>query len=182
MPNTLYIALLRGINVGGKNKLPMRELVKALEAKGCANVRTYVQSGNIVFSSSQASEKLPRLIEAVVTKSFGLDVPVVLRTAPAWRKALAANPYIDAGIDESQLHVAFLADKPAKAAVASLDSKRSPGDRYTVLGQEIYLHLPNGVARSKLTNAYFDAKLGTISTLRNWRTVLALRDMLSLNA
>jgi uncharacterized protein (DUF1697 family) len=87
------------------------------------------------------------------------------------------NPFLGAGADEALLHVAFLAESPGAAQVAALDAGRSPPDEFTVRGREIYLRCPNGMARTRLTNQYFDAKLSTTSTMRNWRTVLKLLDM-----
>jgi uncharacterized protein (DUF1697 family) len=172
---TTWIALLRGINVGGKNKLPMKELAAACTKLGCRDVRTYIQSGNVVFAAEKAvADRFAAGLQRRIEAEFGLRVPVVLRSAAQLRAAVAGNPFVADGVAEPELHVAFLADAPAKAAVAALDAKRSPGDSFLVAGREVYLHLPNGVARSKLTNAWFDAQLDTTSTIRNWRTVLTL--------
>jgi uncharacterized protein (DUF1697 family) len=98
-------------------------------------------------------------------------VPVVLRSAAELRAVVRGNPFLEAGADPATLHVAFLADRPTAAAAASLDPARSPPDAFAVRGREVYLHLPNGGARSKLTTAWLDARLDTVSTVRNWRTV-----------
>jgi len=173
-----YVALLRGVNVGGKNKLPMAELRAIYADVGCTDARTYIQSGNVVFTAAPgAEEKIRNAVARRITEQFGFKVPVVIRTGRELRKVAATNPFLNSGADAASLHVAFLADAPAKAAVKSLDPDRSPGDAFTLLGREIYLHTPNGVARTRLTNDYFDAKLGTISTVRNWRTVLKLVEM-----
>lgn len=174
----VYVALLRGINVGGKNKLPMSALAEIFAEAGCTDVRTYIQSGNVVFSAPPIlGRRLPDLISKRIADRLGLRVPVVLRTAEDIRLVAEANPFLRAGTDPASLHVAFLADLPDPRHVAALDPKRSPGDSFVVLGREIYLSLPNGMARSKLTNAYFDSGLATISTARNWRTVLKLVEM-----
>jgi uncharacterized protein (DUF1697 family) len=179
-PNT-HVALLRGINVGGKNKLPMKELVGLFAAAGAEDVRSYIQSGNVVLvAKAPLAKRLPRLVSESIHESFGYDVPVVMRSASEIADVVASNPYLRRGADESKLHVALLMDKPSKAKIASLDPKRSPADEYIVSGREIYLHLPNGVGKSKLTNAYFDAKLDTVSTIRNWRTMLKLVELSSL--
>jgi uncharacterized protein (DUF1697 family) len=102
---------------------------------------------------------------------------VVTRTAGELRGVLRGNPFLRAGAEAETLHVMFLADRPTPARVAALDSRRSPPDEFEVKGREVYLRLPNGGARTKLTNAYFDAKLATTSTVRNWRTVLKLVEM-----
>jgi uncharacterized protein (DUF1697 family) len=101
-----------------------------------------------------------------------------VRTADELRAVAQGNPFLDEGADADTLHVAFLADRPRSDRVAALDANRSPGDSFVVRGSEIYLRLPNGVARTKLTNAYFDSKLSTISTARNWRTVLKLLELM----
>jgi uncharacterized protein (DUF1697 family) len=174
----LYVALLRGINVGGKNKLPMKDLSAMFALAGCADVKTYIQSGNVVCKASAAvAEKLPAFITAAIKKSVGHDIPIVLRTAEELASAAHKNPFLAAGAAPETLHVMFLKDEPTHAAVAALDAACSPGDEFIVRGKEIYLRLPNGVAKTKLSNAYFDRALGTTSTMRNWRTVLELVSM-----
>lgn len=178
MPGT-HIALLRGINVGGKNMLPMRELAALFAASGCRDVRTYIQSGNVLFAAdSTSAAALPGVIAAHIAERFGLRVPVVVRTTEQLGAVIHHNPYLEAGAPEDQLHVYFLADTPSAERVALLDADRSSPDAFAVHGQEIYLRLPNGMARTRLTNAYFDAKLATTSTARNWRTVKTLYEML----
>ncbi len=172
MPGSIHVALLRGINVGGKNKLPMKDLAAIFAAHGASDVRTYIQSGNVVFRASKSvAAKLPRLAGEAIEARFGHRPPIVLRTREELLAVLSANPFLARGADEKALHVGFLEAKPTEARIAALDPDRSPGDAFAVIGREIYLHLPNGGARSKLTNAYFDSKLATISTMRNWRTV-----------
>ena len=170
--------MLRGINVGGKNKIPMKDLCDLFTVAGCEGIRTYIQSGNVIFHAGAALAKLiPDLIAEAVRDRFGYRVPVVLRNAEELRKVVHNNPFLTAGADTGVLHVAFLADRPDAAKVAALDPTRSPPDEFTVRGGEIYLKCPNGVARTKLTNAYFDSKLATTSTVRNWRTVLKLLEL-----
>jgi len=174
----IYIALLRGINVGGKNKLPMKDLVTLMENAGCLEVQTYIQSGNAVFESTSAiARTLPDTIAESIAEQFGLTVPVILRTTADIGRVVQTNPFLKPGVDTKALHVAFLAGKPGAKYAAALDPKRSSGDEFKLKGREIYLHCPNGVARTKLTTAYFDATLGTISSMRNWNTVLKLNDL-----
>ena len=175
-----HVALLRGINVGGKNLLPMKDLVVMFESAGCGDVATYIQSGNVVFSATAAlAKKLPTTIEAELTKRFGHRVPLVMRSAAEISAAIASNPFAKDDSDTAQLHLAFLAAAPNAAQIASLDPKRSPPDEFAVIGRDLYLKLPNGVGKTKFTNAYFDGKLATTSTVRNWRTVNTLLDMLT---
>jgi uncharacterized protein (DUF1697 family) len=175
-----HVALLRGVNVGGKNKLPMSELVEIFARAGAANVRTYIQSGNVVYEAGEkVSGRIADAVAAGIEERFGYEVPVVTRSASELRASAGGNPFLERGAEVETLHVAFLLRAPSRAQIASLDPARSPGDAFVVRGREIYLHLPNGVARTKLTNAYFDSKLDTTSTLRNWRTVLQLLEMAS---
>jgi uncharacterized protein (DUF1697 family) len=170
-----YVALLRGINVGGKNKLSMADLASIFVDAGVTNVRTYIQSGNVLFeASSKAASGVPRAVATTIGARFGYRVPVVLRSASELRSALEGNPFLARGLPADELLLAFLADAPSTARVAALDPTRGAPDAFEVRGREIYLHLPNGLGRSKLTNDYFDRALGTTSTVRNWRTVEAL--------
>ena len=170
-----YLALLRGINVGGKNKLPMNDLRDLFARAGCRDVRTYIQSGNVIFNADSAIiASLPDFIPTQVAERFGYRVPLVLRTAEEMSDVIRHNPFVVAGAAEDALHVLFLAESPDARRVAALDPDRSPPDAFVVRGQEIYLLLPNGAGRTKLTSGYFDTKLATISTGRNWRTVTTL--------
>lgn len=175
-----HLALLRGINVGGKNKLPMKELVRICESVGCRAVRTYIQSGNVLFEMSNRDVKaLPVELERAILREAGLAVPVVVRSRAELAACVERNPFLAAGVQPDRLHVAFLAQVPSARSVAALDPGRSPPDEFAVLGKDVYLHLPNGVARTKLTNAWLDKQLETASTVRNWRTVTTLLEMLS---
>ena len=176
---TTYLALLRGINVGGKNILPMKDLAEFFIESGCTEVRTFIQSGNVIFRASPSlGSRAADLVAAKIKNRFGHQPPMVLRTDAELEAAITNNPFISADADENHLHVMFLADKPTPVAVKALDPNRSPPERFLVVGREIYLCLPNGAGKSKLTNAYFDSKLDTISTLRNWRTVTKLNEMM----
>lgn len=176
-----HIALLRGINMGGKNKLPMKGLIALFTDAGCEGVHTYIQSGNVAFRAAPSLvRRLPKTIAAAITARFGYEVPVMTRSAAELRKIAKGNPFLKSGQDIQTLHVAFLADRPSPARVSALDANRSPPDAFAVRGSEIYLHCPNGMARTRLTNAHFDARLATTSTVRNWRTLLKLLELLEL--
>ena len=176
-----YVALLRGVNVGGKNMLPMKDLTCLFEDAGCAGVRTYIQSGNVIFSGSQAkAEKLPGRIAKAIEDRFGYRTPVVLRRAEELGETIRNNPFLHAGAAENFLHVMFLASEPDPGAIAALDPDRSPPDAFVVREREIYLLCPNRTGSTKLTNAWFDSRLSTISTGRNWRTVLKLYELATL--
>ena len=172
------VALLRGINVGGKNKLPMKDLSAMFREVGCSDVRTYIQSGNVVFGAGPTlAQEIPSVISELILERFGYRVPVVVRTAAELQEVAQSNPFALPGVEANKLLVLFLADRPDQTLIDGLDPNRSPGDEFVVVGREVFLHYPNGVARSKLTNAYFDSRLSTTSTGRNWRTVNKLLEM-----
>jgi len=170
------IALLRGINLAAHKRMAMKDLVAVFESCGCKNVTTYIQSGNVAFTAPSGGIDAATL-EARIAKRFGFEAPVVLRTAEELEAVIAANPYPKCDPERDRPHVSFLADEPLAEHVALLDPHRSPGDSFTVLGREIYLLFPTGLADNKLTSQYFDSRLKTIGTARNWRTVLALAEM-----
>lgn len=173
-----HVALLRGINVGGNNKLPMAELVKLVEAAGGRDVSTYIQSGNAIFQASAAvAKRMPAALAAAIAKHHRLAIPVVTRTGAELAAILAANPFVHAGVLPEKLHVMFLAATPTPKAIATLDPARSPPDEFVVHGAHVYVHFANGSGRTKLTNAYIDGKLATTSTMRNWNTVRALAEL-----
>ena len=174
-----YVALLRGVNVGGRNKLPMAGLRDVCTEAGCAAVQTYIQRGNVVFQAAQdLAERVPEIVTLAIRRRFGFETAVVVRSKEELRQVVASNP-LDTSADPRFLHVAFLENSPGADAVARLDPERSPPDVFEVRGGNVYLHYPNGVARSKLTNEYLAAHLQTVSTTRNWRTVLALLEMVN---
>ena len=175
-----YVALLRGINVAGKNMLPMKDLAAMFVKAGCGDVVTYIQSGNVVFSApDKLVAGLGGTIAKQVEKQFDLRIPVVLRSAAEIGAVIHGNPFLKAGASEEQLHVCFLRDLPVKDLAHGLDATRSAPDAFSVVGRDIYMQLVSGVSGTKLTNAYFDSKLKTVSTMRNWRTVLKLAELLT---
>jgi uncharacterized protein (DUF1697 family) len=176
---TIYLALLRGINLGPKNKIPMPELSEIFSQAGCRDVRTYIQSGNVIFTaSSELSRRLPDLITPQIQKRFGHKVPVILRAVGEMQTVVRNNPFLKEGAGEDILHVMFLSDLPKPGAAASLDPDRSPPNRFIIRGKEVYFLFPHGFARNKLTGSYFDSTLGTIGTVRTWRTVTKLLELM----
>jgi uncharacterized protein (DUF1697 family) len=174
-----HVALLRGINVGGKNKVPMKQLVALFEEAGCTDVSTYIQSGNVIFNANAALvRRLPELITASLLENLGVDAPVLIRSGSELRKVLQNNPFLrHKSAATEHLHVGFLTKAPTRSQAGALDPDRSPGDTFEVKGSEIYLCCPNGVARTKLTVTWFDKILGTTTTVRNWRTVQKLAEL-----
>jgi uncharacterized protein (DUF1697 family) len=172
------VALLRGINVAGKNKVPMTELKSELTELGLEDVVTYVQSGNVVFRTpARSKDDIAAAVEKRITKAYGLSVAVVLRTPAELARIARNNPFLGRETDLSKLHVVFLNRRPPAGAVAKLDPERSPPDEFRVHAREIYLHLPGGSARSKLTLDYFERRLGVAGTARNWKTLLKLIEL-----
>ena len=172
------IALLRGINVGGKNRLPMKDLASIFREVGCTDVRTYIQSGNVIYRAAPSiAVRLADLISDAIAERFEIRIPVVVRTAHELERVVEGNPFLQATSSTRALHVGFLLDRPDSEAVQALDPDRSPPDEFAVVGSEVYLRCPNGIGRSKLTSQYFDSRLRTTITVRNWRTVVTLLDM-----
>jgi uncharacterized protein (DUF1697 family) len=169
-----YVALWRGVNVGGKNKLPMKDLAKIFEKCGCANVRTYIQSGNVVFQYSTSVARLHEAVGVAIEKQFGFLPSVVFRKLGDMEYIVKNSPFLKAGAQETELHVVFLAEAPSSDEVARLERSKVPPDEFAVRGKEIYLRSPNGAGKSKLASV----KLKTVATARNWRTVNTLIEMM----
>jgi uncharacterized protein (DUF1697 family) len=172
-----YVALLRGINLGARNKVSMPDLRELFAGLGAEDVTTYLQSGNVVFKAPAARAK-PGAIEQRISRELGLDVNVLVRTPAQLARIVERNPFVgQASEPKKQLHVTFLADSPPAARVKELDPERSPPDEFRVTGREVYLHCPKGYGPSKLSNAYFEQKLGVVATTRNWNTVTQLAEL-----
>lgn len=173
------VALLRGLNVGAHNRISMKDLMGVFESVGCTRLEAYIQSGNVLFDASAALlKKVPVLVTGALQEKFDIASPVIVRDGKEMAAVVKNNPFLSRGEESSTLHVAFLADVPAAALVKALDPKRSPPDEFIARGRELYLHTPNGLGRSKLTNAWFDSKLAAVSTVRNWNTVVELAQRL----
>jgi uncharacterized protein (DUF1697 family) len=180
---TRYVALLRGINVGGRKKLSMGDLRHALSALGYEDVETYLQSGNALFSAPESDlDALARQIEEALKTQLDMDVKVLLRTPTDLAEVVEANPFPGATAEASKLHVAFLSATPDAGKVAELDPARFEPDELRVGERAVYLWYPNGAGRSKLTNDVLERKLGVTATSRNWNTVLKLLEKASEHA
>jgi uncharacterized protein (DUF1697 family) len=167
-----YVALLRSINVGGNNHVPMAQLRAAIEAIGFRDVKTYIHSGNVVFRcDDEAESSVAARLEGVVA-GFAA-VRVIVRTASELAALVEGEAPFPTS-DGKKLHVVFLRDIPDRVA---LDPDRSPGDQFVVKGREVWMYLPNGAAKTKLGLPWFEKGLGTVGTARNWNTVLKLLAM-----
>lgn len=172
-----YVALLRGINVGGKGLLQMKELVAILESLGCLTVRTYIQSGNAVFEHKESEAgKLAGKISAAIEKKRGFAPHVLVLDAKELKRAVDGNPFPEGAAEPKSLHLFFLDSKPAKSTLKSLDALKSATERFELLGNWFYLHAPDGIGRSKLA-ASVERHLKVPVTSRNWRTVCTLLEI-----
>jgi uncharacterized protein (DUF1697 family) len=173
-----YVALLRGINVGGNRMIKMADLRDVFAAAGAQDVATYIQSGNVVFTHPARSERtLAAELEKRIAAAAGFPVPVVLRTAGQLARVIEDSPF--RGADADHLHVAFLAAPAANAP--AFDARAFAPERYAAVGRELYLYLPEGMGRSKLAAAVLarPKAIGAAATARNWRTVLQLNELAS---
>ena len=174
-----YIALFRGINVGGKNSLPMKELVILLADLGARNIKTYIQSGNASFQSAEKDpSQLSIQLAASIKKRHGFEPHVLMFGLDAIDRAIAENPFPEAAADPGSLHLVFLASPPRNPDLKKLDSLKTESERFHLRERVFYLHAPEGVGRSRLA-ASVEKLLGVPATERNWRTVCKIREIAS---
>jgi uncharacterized protein (DUF1697 family) len=172
-----YVALLRGVNVGG-NTLPMERLRGTCAELGLRNARTYVQSGNLVFEAAGLAERWAKVLEQALAGKSRLPVTVLVRSGAEMAALVARNPFLQQkGVDPARLYVTFLKDVPAKTALTVLKALDAGPDRLSHAGREVYLRCPAGYGRSKLSNNVLEKVLGVAATTRNWRTVTTLAEM-----
>ena len=164
------IALLRGVNVGGR-KLPMALLRGLFEQLGYENVRTYIQSGNVVFDANGTPARVRGTLEQAIDATFGLDVTVLLRSPAELAKVAQKNPY------GGEAYVTFLDGVPERKLVAALDPAAFAPDEFRITGPHVFVRCPNGYGRTKINNTFFERKLDTRATTRNWNTVETLLEM-----
>lgn len=169
---TVYVGLLRGVNVGGNKKMPMADLRSLIEGLGFSEVSTYIQSGNIIFSSSTTPKAT--MLEAAIEERFAIKTDVVLRNASELDSAVKNNPFSVSG--EVRVYVGFMVKKAPEAIGAALDHQRFEPDRFAIVGSQVYLYLPAGIGQSKLPN-YLIRQLKTSLTMRNWNTVNKLVEL-----
>ena len=173
---TAFISLLRGINVGGNKKICMSALAKAYDELGFKDIRTYIQSGNVIFKSNMENvSELAGIIEEKIKNTFGFEVRVIVRTKEEFWQIIENNPFKND--DLSKLNVAFLSDTPQAGSAAGIDKVKDASEKYFINGKEIYIYYHNGVARSKISNGFFEKNLKVIATTRNWNTVNKLYEL-----
>lgn len=177
-----YIAILRGINVGGKRKILMNDLKALLQTLGFKNCTTYIQSGNVIFSSPTPLEPFilqEQLAKAIYTK-FGFEVPVIIRTAEDLQAIISNNPFIqNPTFDIERLHVTFLGQAPTTKVLSEIKVYSFAPDKFIINKCDVFVYCSGKYSDSKLTNAFFEKKLKVPATTRNWKTILKLYEMAS---
>lgn len=175
---TTYIALLRGINVSGQKKILMADLKKMFIDLGYQEVVTYIQSGNVIFQTKKtAEEKLEKNIKSAIEKTFGFDVPVFVLTRDELKKLSDNNPYKDRPVASNFIFLTILSSAPEDENIEMVQAMEFPGEEFSITKRVVYLCLPNGAGRSKLTNNFFEKKLKVRATSRNMRSVLKLLNL-----
>ena len=173
---TVYVALLRGVNVGGNNKLPMATLRAVATECGFGDVQTYIQSGNAVLTSRSGAARVATALHDAILRETGVDSRVVIRTRAELEAIVVNNPFLARGADEKLVHVSFMYPE-STATLAAVDASVYAPDEVAVIGADAFLHTPNGLGRSKIATESVIRKLGIQGTTRNWRTVTTLTEM-----
>ncbi len=175
-----YIAILRGINVGTGRKVPMADLKSLCERLGLQNIQTYIQSGNVVFDlgKTESVSDLEQRLQETFTKTFGFDIPVIIRRAEEWGESVAKNPFLKKeNIDIERLHLTCLKEDASPELLEKIKSYQYLPDRYEIVGRDVFIFCAAGYGTSKLTNQFFESKLKVPATTRNWKTVMKLYEM-----
>jgi uncharacterized protein (DUF1697 family) len=172
-----WIAFLRGVNVGGNKVVPMKDLTALLERNGCSDIKTYIQSGNVVFRSSMSeASRVEEHIRSVVAGRYGFEPRVLVLSRIELERAVASNPFPDAEADPKTLHLFFLADSPTSPDIKSLSGAKSKSESFALKGKVFYLHTPDGFGKSKLAGRV-ERSLDVEATARNWRTVSTVLEL-----
>lgn len=175
-----YIAILRGINVGTGRKVPMADLRKLCESLGLQQVQSYIQSGNLVFELANP-EPIPELetrLGKAFSEVFGFEIPVLIRTSEEWVNSIAQNPFLKEGnVDIERLHLTCLKELPSPELLEKIKAFQYLPDRYEIIGRDVFIFCAAGYGTSKLVNSFFESKLKTSASTRNWKTVIQLNEM-----
>jgi uncharacterized protein (DUF1697 family) len=175
---TVYVALLRSVNVAGHGRMSMSDVQRTFETLGYTDVSSYIQTGNIIFRSPAKSQRnLTLAIEGQLASDFGSSPAVILRTGPDLVRIAAASPFPKKGADPARHHVTFLAEQPDRAHLEAFRPPPSGRDELLIDDEEVYVHTPDGYATTKLTGTYLERHLGVVSTTRNWNTVTKLSEL-----
>jgi uncharacterized protein (DUF1697 family) len=181
---TTYISMLRGINVGKQKRIRMEELRGIYTSSGFKNISTYLQSGNVIFSTAEGDiASLTRSIESRIEQNFHFTVPVLIRTSDELRNIIQNNPFgEETGLDTSKLYITFLSLEPTISNKNQIRAITDNPDKFVIGQREIYLFCPESYARTKFSNTFFEQKLGVIATTRNWNSVMALLEIASVTS
>lgn len=174
-----YIVLLRGINVGGHHKILMSDLRDLLSKNGYLNIKTYIQSGNIILDSDKTEKQISKHIKALLTKEYQFNIPVITISAEELLNCFSQNPFLNLEDDIKKLHVTFLSAIPEEAKIKTLKIPNYNNDQYKIKEKIIYLHTPDGFAKTKFNIATFEKNLMVQATSRNWNTVTKLVNLLN---
>lgn len=174
-----FISLLRGINVSGQKKIKMVDLIDLYHSLKFTDVKTYVQSGNVIFRSSLSDKgKISDVIEKGIAKKFGYDVKVLVKTNKEIKDIISKNPFLKKSNPELiYLYVTFLYDSPEKNVLDKLKGYTNPVDDFQIIGNTVYLYCPGGYGNTKLSNNFFEKTLKITATTRNWKTINMLKDI-----
>lgn len=174
----VFLSILRGINVSGQKQIKMADLKKLYEELGFKNVKTFIQSGNVVFESKSAS-KLSEKIEKKIKEHYSFDVPVIIRTKEELQHAIEKNPFLKKkNIALDKLHITFLAEQPSNENIQATEAYNYTPDEFHISGREVYVYCPNGYGNTKINNTFFERKLKVGATTRNWKTSNELLKMM----
>lgn len=176
---SIYISLLRGINVAGQKRLSMEELNQIYGRVNFSNVETYLQSGNVVFDApEQDEEQLASIIEAEIEKTFGISIKVFVYGIGDFVRVIGGNPFtVTKHLEPAKLHVTFLSRSLPPGALDDLSNPNEDGDEFFLAKNKVYLYCPNGYGRTKFSNYFFEHRSGGPATTRNWKTMKALYEM-----
>jgi len=175
-----YIAILRGINVGGKRRILMKNLVTLFKDSGFSNVRTYIQSGNVLFDcrGTHSLGDIEQRIEDIIYERYGFSVPVIVRTSNEWENIIRSNYFIEKGVPIEHCHLTFLKSKPSVELSNALNIAMFLPDEAVIIDNHVFVKCSAKYSDSKLTNDFFEKKLKVQATTRNWKTIEAISKML----
>ncbi len=170
------IAILRGINVGGKRKILMNDLKALCDELGLEDAQTYIQSGNLIFNSNKENSELEDMLEKSISERFGFEVPVIVRDSKELETSVSNNPFFKDS-DISELYLTFLKESPSKENLEKIQFYKFEPDKYKIEGNDVFIYCEGKYHQSKLSNNFFEMKLKVGATTRNWKTVLKLIEL-----
>lgn len=171
------IAILRGINVGGKRKVLTNDLKSLCEKLGLEQTQTYIQSGNLIFNSDKQNSELEEILEKAISERFEFEVPVIVRNSKELKITAKRNPFFDQQVDINHLHLTFLKEKPGKESLDKIQSSNFEPDKFKIDENDVFIYCEGKYHQSKLSNNFFEKKLKVGATTRNWKTVLKLIEL-----